>query len=196
LAYYARQAHRDRKNAITVGIILDENGIGSSLTELLRTLSTVLVVPTDAPLVQGTDAQYVYTWRSFRIIQVLAKRALQPHYRCAGSLPRRLSLASDEVAIPLVEGTALVDGVAVTMDSSESHVTFKPGQQYLMLAFMCPGGVVVLPQGHRDIFEVTTNGRIVSTAEPQSRFMEELLDLGTIDHLVDGLRRVDDSGGL
>jgi len=100
-------------------MILDENGNGSSLAELLRTLSTLLVVQTEAAPVRDTRADAIYTWRSFRLVRVLARRPLQEYYRCPRSSPRRLSLGAGEVAFPLIQGTAVVDGVAVTMDSCD-----------------------------------------------------------------------------
>jgi hypothetical protein len=191
LAKAAKDAKSRGSKTATVRLDLDENGTEGPLDDHLRKDSIIMVALSDANPVQVTGVDAIRTWHSFRLLRVFAKRACQRFDDPCPTVPRELSIAVDQIAVPLLEGTAIVDGVAITMDSSESHVTFKPNQQYLMLSIMCPEGVVLLPQGRRDIFEVTETGHILATTNPQFPFMKGLLDLGTTDRLSERLRQLD-----
>ena len=130
LTYSAKEAKRQGKQAITIRHIFDEIGSEAPLDGFLRAYATVLATPVGAS-VQTTDNYYVYTWHFFHVLRILAQPPSPSVPGCRVSPPR--ALAADEIAIPLVAGTAVIEGVAITMDSDESHATFKPGQQYLFL---------------------------------------------------------------
>ena len=185
LAYSAKEAKRQGKQAITIRHIFDEIGSEAPLDGFLRAYATVLATPVGAS-VQTTDKYYVYTWHFFHVLRILAQPP-SPSVPGCHVLPPR-ALVADEIAIPLVAGTAVIEGVAITMDSDESHATFKPGQQYLFLSIRCPSGVALLLQGRLDIFEVMPDGRIVVPTTPWFRYMQDVMKLGTIDRLTEQLK--------
>jgi hypothetical protein len=108
-------------------------------------LSVALVVPTPAAPVQSADDFYIYTWRSFRAVRMLSERPSAPWVTCRLRAPRTLTIAPGEIAVRVVAGTTVVNGVSVTMDGPEAHLAFKPGQQYVMIVNVCPEQVAILP---------------------------------------------------
>lgn len=191
LAYIAKEAKQQGKKAITIRHIADEIDYGTHLDNLLRVHTTLLATPADPPTIQTIDKYGVYKWNFFRVLRILAQPRSQSNSGCDMSPPRPLSRAGDEIAIRLVAGTALIDGVAITMDTDESEATFKPSRQYLFLAMLCPDGVAILPQGRVDIFDVSADGRIAASPNPANLWfghVQEMQNLGTIDRLTEHLK--------
>lgn len=194
LARSAKEARRAGKTATTLRYILDESGTEGALDDFLRTSSVVIVTRAAPQPIQTIDEGYLYTWHVLHVLRILSQRPPFPRDGCELAKPPRLPVNSNEIAIPLVAGTAIVDGVAVTMDSNESHITFESGKSYLLLARVCPNGVARLPQGAADVFQINDGGRIASVDSPQFNFMKELLSFGTVDRLGTYLQKFDASG--
>jgi hypothetical protein len=202
LAEYAKQAKREGRSSTTVTELFDEYGSESNLDDLLGIYSALLVIPARISALQTVEDEYIHTWHVFRVLQVLSSRSVPapPAFPgCRLPLPAQLSLESAEVAVPVAGGTAVIDDVIVRMETNAWNPV-EPGQHYLLLAIMCPGGVVILPMGGPEVFDVTPNGRILREyANPsippdfplRFRFEKEMLSLGTIDRLAAHIKDIE-----
>jgi hypothetical protein len=74
--------------------------------------------------------------------------------------PADARLQSDELLIPIVDGTAVIDGVTITQKSRPAPVRFETSHEYLVFANVC-SRFTLLPMGSWDVFEITASDRIV-----------------------------------
>jgi hypothetical protein len=181
----AAEAKRQGRSSTTVTAILDENGTGSSLPEIIKSSSIVVVQPGHAGAAQTIGPDWILTWHVLRVTDTLSARASADREACGQTtLPKDLRLGPQQIAVPLTVGTALINGVSVTMETSHELVQFKPDRSYLLLGHRCPSGVFLLPRGELDVFDVTPTGELqFSVAEIRFPFTKELLETGNVDAL-------------
>lgn len=184
LAWHASQARSKGRGETTIKVVADERG-GGDLDEVLRSCAVIVATPVGAEGVQGLDESYIYTWRVFRILK---RGPLGRTAHAAGAfptIPRGVHpLGPGYVAIPVVGGTAEIDGVRITMVSNDSGLVFEPGRRYLMFVRMGPHGGALLAEGAFGIFRIAKDGSIMPfLANAQARFTEQVLALKTVDGL-------------
>jgi hypothetical protein len=99
--------------------------------------------------------------------------------------PAQLARATStgaEVVLPIAGGTAVIDGVSLTMVSNQDHLSFAAGQAYYALADFCASGTIFIPHGEKDIFAIAQDGTL--TYDGQSVPLTDFnLSFRTLDRL-------------
>jgi hypothetical protein len=67
-------------------------------------------------------------------------------------------------------------------------VHFELNREYLLLAVVCGNGVVVLPQGEKDIFGVDSAGRFLPSLNAGHGFVDDFVALGTVAGVAERIR--------
>ena len=175
------------KTQVSTSLLICEDGSAGELDEILKGTSVFVVEPVRSPAAQSVTQGEIYTWHVVRVLEVLSLGSAATHDRCQP--PSDLTVAPDELAIPALHGTTVIDGISVTMHSNRSFY-LDAGQRYLVIAKRCGTDVATLPQGPRNIFGIDDHGRVLAIPEQYpASFREEMIAIGTVSGLARRLRR-------
>lgn len=109
-----------------------------SLESLLRKSAVYVATATRIDVLKEVIESDIYTWQVLRVEQTLASAA--PLKGCH-ALPASVHLEPGEIAVPMLGGTAVIEGVTVSLTSSTPS-TLKEGQRYLAVGDACGKNVV------------------------------------------------------
>lgn len=134
-----------------------------SLDEVLLQYGVVVAQPI-SHLGYVHDANLLATWYRFKILENITGRPLPKCTFCSPegeSLPQELSsLGEDEIAVPVFGGTAVIEGVRVTM-ANRDFPPFDPSKKYLLfLSTGQSGKVGFLSMGPVAILTIDSEGRL------------------------------------
>jgi hypothetical protein len=141
-----------------------------SLADALREHSVLLVRLRDS--FTATDGQSdIVTYYRFRLLQILYRGVSDP------SLQPRAGIfddvQSDEVVVPVLGGTAVVDGVTIKM---KSHVVgFETGPDYLIFVTCNPEKhVAELTIGNSGLFQVGPSSELKPLGNPDEPLVKDI----------------------
>ena len=131
----------------------------------------------DAPLVV-TTSQTMITWHLFHVERMLS--AGGPSAACP-IVPDSLSIGGRDIAVPVFGGTAIVDGVTVTLAGAGTGPTTLPaGERYLIAGARCEGSVV-LGGGLLGIWRLDGDGMLIPREDQRGSLMESLRSVAAIE---------------
>jgi len=162
-----------------------EQHSGESLLQLrsvINRASVFVVRATGKPPLPTTTTFNIWTWYTVRIDDTLRRRP--PTARaCRDIPPVRPSVGAGEAALQTLGGTAIVDGVSVTLNAPVFGVSIPRFVRMLIFVDSCPADVFQLPQGGLDIFTVEPDGKLASEADSPYPFRTEILRLGSVSEV-------------
>jgi hypothetical protein len=191
LARAAADAKAQGLRSITTSYVFDENGSQSPLADLLNDSFVIAATPVAGPAAQSTTRDYILTWHVLTVLYAFSVPRSRPAEECPQP-PGTLAVRPGQVAVPVVSGTHVIDGVEITMKSNEGSIGFDGGVVHLLMTLRCVGGVVTLPQGQANVFVIDSQGRIRAQRamlHPPA-FVTEMLQIGTADALARRMRRI------
>jgi hypothetical protein len=166
-------------------------GQESNLDQALEYSTIVSAIPISSAVQIGKDT--IFTWYKFKIMSFLSKaERCDPPCNSAPIPPSSLlPLAPDEIAIPFGGGTAVVDGVTVTVSAERSH--FKANEKYILFldssadssqVFFLGGG------GHQWAFKVEGRGELYDESFRSSQLAQQVMTLHTEERLSKYMRTI------
>lgn len=168
LAWRAQKAHKEGKSEITLPMIVEYGEPPASLEMALMDNTVVVAKLLDSKTVAYET--HISTWRKYKTVsrlstqaQELTPEASQSWDTGLGRAPKSLlPLLADEFLMEDFGGTAIIDGVKVTVQGDGTQ-SLLPGSIYLMFLVFDPGrqhaGSNYGPGG---LFRIDGSGRIHS----------------------------------
>lgn len=185
----AQKARQEGRSTARVSTIFDEFPLDKTLTEALRGLSVLIVIPSRPP-VQTASPDYVYRWYTLLIDATLSHISANANACHTVELPPSLKPNPDEIVVSEVDGSVTIDGVEVMMSTAPGPVRFKPEQRYLVVGDICPRQVFGIGGGSSYVFEVTPDGRLSAATRSNNPIAKQIVDLGTIHNVSAEIDRV------
>lgn len=155
----ARRAKAEGKTKVTIpGPLIDYPGMGMNVDDALEQYSALVAEVVESNTYLG-DSDVIRTAYKFRIIEPITQKHVAfcetcPPLRDASDKLR--PALSNEFILELSGGTLTIDGVEVNMAHS-GGLSFKGGEQYLLLVSFTPGGMARLAAGPSAVFRVRDN---------------------------------------
>ena len=184
--YVARRVEEARRHGqrfATIGVTSERGG--TDLVPLAHALRMHSVMWTEATgrSVVALHPDFIRTWHVFRYIETIS-RATEKDW-CGLTLPESVTLADNEVAFPLAQGSMMLRGIRLMMDTSVSDVSFRPGQQFLVFATPCVNRAYTFGFGIKSLFELTKDQhfRIDLPDSDIPQFARELRLVGSVENL-------------
>lgn len=149
------------------------------LDRMLRTYTVLIATPSESKV--ATTTEYILTWYRFKALDVIST---PPHCLQCDNLPpppTDFQAAQNEFVLPIVAGTATINGVELTMVSDEPR--FELNQRYLLFVDMSGGRVAQLGGGWAGAYQVSQNGTLSTRIPRSARLKDEILAEGTIGKL-------------
>jgi hypothetical protein len=175
-----QQAKKQGRTTATLSVTDSDIGAGVTFDAIVRVYSTFVAMPVGTPVTTISDDS-IRTWYSFRLIDSISILPPAPSFpSCPQAVPPSLSPPRDRMFLPLLRGSALVDGVTVTVDSREARMSFTPGERYLFFAQVCPNRSFLLPYGQAVVFDVDFADRLTVHGRSPAPFLNDVRALGTL----------------
>jgi hypothetical protein len=186
-AAHARQAGRSSET-----LTLSDGGgdLAVGLPDVLKVYSVVVATPvrgSDSPV--AVTADNIYTWHVLRVDQTLTRRTPGPA-ECGEEVPGRPALKAGEMAVPVLGGTTVIDGISITILAPGLEVTLDSGSSYLLIGSRCQDGVLRLPHGGLDTFAVMPDGRFSQSGESSTAFRRAVFASGSVGAITDLIRQL------
>ena len=105
----------------------------SALNDIISASAIVIGFGGDTKLEVTPDS--ITTWQYLKVSEWLQRSTVEPHDLACGTSPP--PAAADHVVIPFGRGTAMVDGVQITLEN-ETDVSLEKGRRYLIIGHECP----------------------------------------------------------
>jgi hypothetical protein len=161
-----------------------------SLAEVLNSSAALLVTATRLNAIVTTENTFV-TWNVFSVDREIGPQTRRPA-ECFNPPPPSLRLASREIAVGLLGGVKVVDGVTVTWGSLDRDLALEPGGKYLLLGVRCSDHEVLTRPSGYGFAAIGASGQLgpLASQSPSTypRFFKELMALGTVDALAGRVR--------
>ncbi len=184
---FAQNAKAEGRSSITVTFPGGEAQDAGTLRDNWPIYS-LLEVKVEPGEVRATVGQYaILTWYRARVISVLSRqKEVSPLFQTMETKnPFAGTLAANEMALQLTGGgTALIDGVAVTISAEGEPTSLTFGRTYLMLVslYQDGGSCGVLRPGLSSIFTVESDGRLTPHVRGRAA-AEEVASVGNLQGL-------------
>jgi hypothetical protein len=143
----------------------------SGLDSILQTYSTITATPSTV-VVKASDDR-IYSWYLLTKVQHLSRRPPALREYCGMDIPPQLRRQTGDVVLPLLQGSVVIDGVAIHAESFQSNIELQTGATYLLFILECDNGVAALPIGDPGVLLV--RNQRVSSPFPEVPFVSELL---------------------
>lgn len=166
----SKKAKAEGKTTVVVpGPIIDYAGFNIGAGEALQQYSVIIAEPIEAKT-DIPDSDHIVTWYRCRIREPISIRPPVVCDSCPTPAvpPAGLQISSEgEFLLSKSGGTALIDGVQITMtDSGIPELTLH--QHYLMFVSLMPNGVALLAGGPAGLFRLD-NDETLSAVAPKTR---------------------------
>jgi hypothetical protein len=182
LVTQALLAKHQGKTSLALTVRLDR-AIDVGFDSVKSEVSFFVATGTHKPAVAIAGPDFVHTWHTLRLEKTLAAPPVSQWF-CGGEVPTGLKLDPGEVMIPLMGGTATVEGVAVTVTGLGRQPSFEAGRRYLLVGALCPGRRLILSFEDSSVLPVTSDGRIVSPDTPNPfTFVRQIVGFGNLEEL-------------
>ena len=177
VAAYAREAKARGLQRITIPAKrFSYDGEMAGLDEALSDHSLVVARAVEKRSLL-TRADLITTWYKFKISDTVLKRKASPSdcTECTPPAPPQemLPLAHDEILVPKIGGTVIVDGVEVTMVNSV-FPDYKMAQDYLLLLSEVTREVANVRAGALGAFTISADGTLESIDKKSNRIEQDL----------------------
>jgi hypothetical protein len=193
----ARQAKAEGRKEIKVWSSNHTDDAKTDADTYLKDYS-IAHVSVSSPVMTATEPSNIYSWHRVRVLQMLRvgpTKDKEPDFdqeEFCQSMPRPQglkSLARSELGIAAMGGTVTIDGIDVTVTTS-NPLSMELGRQDLVIGMHC-GDALYLNHPHIDLFLLDAKGQVTWTGLDDFDFSRKLLQLKTIPAIaryVRGLR--------
>ncbi len=189
----AAVAEAKREGRIHVMLDVDAvEELDDTLENLAASYSFLTLSPTRAAVrTTATDTSLI-TWSTFRVNDTLSERSASPS-DCPVTPPPDLRIREQEIFIPVLGGTTVIEGVTVTQPMS-TRLPEDSTRTYVLFGVQCPKRVFRLPLGRMEFFEILPSGKLTYVGQQLAfgrklQFQREIEALGTLDALRNYLRQ-------
>jgi hypothetical protein len=166
----SKKAKSEGKTAIVIpGPIVDYAGFNIGLGEALKQYSVVVAEPLEAKT-EVSDSDHIMTWYRCQLYEPISMRPPMICDSCPvpRDPPAELKFSPPgEFVLSKIGGTALIDGVQVTMTDS-GIPELKLNQRYVMFVSLMPNGVALPAGGPAGVFRLENN-ETLSAVTPKTR---------------------------
>ncbi len=179
LQAYATDSKAHRKTKGTIRVFGPGEVPPFDLDRMLRTYTLLIAIPTQSKV--STTTEYILTWYRFEILDVISTPG---HCLDCGNLlrpPADFQAAKNEFVLPVVDGTATIDGVELTMVSDDP--IFELGEKYMLFVDMSPARVAQMGGGWAGAYRVGPNGALSTRIRKSAPLKDEIMREGTITRL-------------
>ncbi len=136
LRWRAQRALANGETEISQVLNPSRSGV-TDVAEAISLYSLVVAQPVASVVVENDGT--VATWHKFRIIEALTSRPLCTECGPLPDPPAELGvIASDQLAVPKLSGTMVVDGVTITTEEADFPELLQ-SQCYLLFVAVAPG---------------------------------------------------------
>lgn len=183
LTRVAVAAKQQGRSSATIDYFHEPNFLDSNLDEALKRYSFVTAIASAKQQVEVTPDE-IRTWFVFDRVDHVAGVETTSSQCESTRPPTTVSLNSGQLAMPLLIGSADVQGVRLTMKGPDSQAGFRPGEEYLLFGQLCPDRVLRPAYGAFSVFHVDPERRIrpVATSQP-NQISAAVAELGTVEAL-------------
>lgn len=146
-----------------------------SLTDALKRCSVVVAKLENSAV--GHDADDIFTWRKYRIIEQLSVQPYVTNDPLPSEIPRSLlPLRPGEFLIPELGGTSVVNGVNIS-EANPQEAYLPKGSVHLMFLIFKASGAIALPNyGPVGMFSIDNSEHIEGSIDSeQNPFRSEVL---------------------
>ena len=158
--YHARAAKANGQRTLVVNVI-EDYAFPKTLDLLLAGTSAFVIAGDRLDVARTRGDMTVQTWHTFDVVETLSMRANQGDMCAAVRSP--VALGGSKVALAMTGGSVTIDDVVVTVPSGWRPVL---NQRYLVFGVRCDNGVLSLPHGTADLFNVDSTGALSFAAGP------------------------------
>lgn len=179
----AQRARGNGKDKVVIpGPRIEYGGEDMSLAEAVQLYSVLVAEPLESK-VYVSDSHHIVTWYRFEIKETLALRPPMVCDTCPKEpeVPPDLRPAkSGEFLVSKIGGTAVIDGVEVTMNDADLP-SLEIGKKYLVFVSLSPQGVAMFGGGPSNVLRINDFNKLEVLSKKNTRLHSEMRSRFNLD---------------
>jgi hypothetical protein len=188
---YVAEAKAQGKSEIDARVYNRERLSLAFPDDWLRASAVVVARPARLEAQQTVLPNNIVTWNVFKILRTL-KTSWKPDPSGCHLWPRppSLQLASDELAVPLEGGSAVIDGVTVRLLRTDPNTPFDLQGEYLLIAPTCLGHTLPIPGPNSSVYRILPDGQLMNKAPDDFELAYFVRSLGSVNAVQNYISRL------